>query len=328
MVNNKKSYSVAIIVINFRTPELITECLSKMSSTFENERVKLVVVDNDSQDDSVEKLGIWINQQPYASRITLVESQYNGGFSYGNNLGIKAVEADYYLLLNSDAYLVADCLDRLLIEIDKDKKIGIVSPKLTWPDSTPQESTFRFHHPLSEFIDQSKTGYISRLFSNYIVAHPVQEADVNVEWTSFACVLIKKSLIEDIGLLDDEFFMYFEDVDYCFQASKSGWLVRHIPKVSAVHLRGGSSDVKKNTQLKKELPKYYYQSRTRIYFKCYGWLGLFFANILWYMGRSIALLRMILGSKKMHGIKGQARGIWTNFFNPKGPFTHPSEVNK
>ncbi len=91
------------------------------------------------------------------------------------------------------------------------------------------------------------------------------------------------------------YFMYFEDVEFCHRAGKAGWKIVHNPAAHIVHLRGGSSPVKKNTTQKKQLPRYFYESRARYFYQVYGWLGLTAANLLWWLGRTISKTRQYLG---------------------------------
>ena len=123
--------------------------------------------------------------------------------------------------------------------------------------------------------------------------------------------------------MDDGFFMYFEDVEFCFRARKAGWDIIHNPDAHVVHLRGGSSPVKEFTKMKKRLPRYYYASRTRYFNKLYGWNGLIVANLLWYAGRSISKLRELFMRKEQHICDNQWIDIWTNWLNPEKPFKHP-----
>ena len=137
--------------------------------------------------------------------------------------------------------------------------------------------------------------------------------------------MISAECIAKTGYLDEGFFMYFEDVEYCHRMCRTGFKVFHNPAASAVHLRGGSSSVKKNIATKKRLPKYYYQSRCRFYYKKYGYLGLFTTNIFWYLGRGVSLTRQFMGRKDKSALKSQWKDIWSNFFNPLGPYSHPGK---
>jgi len=229
---------------------------------------------------------------------------------------MNAIDADYYLLLNSDTIVRQEAIAKLMDIANQFPDVGMFSPRLEWEDGKAQESCFRFHHPLSEIIQPACTGIVDNLLKRYVVALPVCDAISRPEWTSFACVLIRKQVFLDVGLMDDDFFMYYEDSEFCFRAKKAGWGILNNPEARVVHLRGGSSNVKSNAEARKRLPKYYYESRTKYYYKCFGCGGLFFANICWILGRSISMLRELTGNKKPHVCEKQWFDIWTNFFTP------------
>ena len=227
------------------------------------------------------------------------------------------------MLLNSDT-LVRPKAIRILLETALHfPEAGLVSPRLEWPDGTGQESCFRFQTPFSELIGASQTGMVERLLRKYIIAMPVQTQVAWPQWTSFACVLIKAEVFKKIGLLDEGYFMYFEDVEFCHRARKAGYKIVHNPDARVVHLRGGSSPVKEQTRLKKRVPKYFYESRTRYFCQTYGWAGLTSANLLWWMGRLISRTRQSMGRSDKAAIEGQWLDIWTNWFNPLKSYTLP-----
>jgi GT2 family glycosyltransferase len=162
------------------------------------------------------------------------------------NLGVKELDAEFYLLVNSDTLLRGGAIASMLAALGGDPEVGAVSPRLEWPDSAPQESCFRFHSPASELISSSGTGLVLRALSSSEVPLRVSDADTNPEWTSFACIMIRQSVFEQVGLLDDGYFMYYEDVEFCYRARRAGWKIANHPASRVVHLRGGSSSVKSN----------------------------------------------------------------------------------
>lgn len=319
------SVDTAIVIVNYQTAGMLIDCISKMLDTIDFKSVAICIVDNFSNDGSYETIKDWVEDKQLSENVLLVRAATNGGFSAGNNIGIKAISAKYYLLLNSDAYIKQSSIDRLKKTFTLDPKIGLASPRLTWEDGTPQESTFNFFHPITEFVHQANTGVISSRLQKYVVAEAVNATARVVPWTSFACVMISSECIAKVGYLDEGFFMYFEDVEYCDRMRRTGFKVFHNPTASAVHLRGGSSSVKKNIARKKRLPKYYYQSRSRFYFKKYGYLGLFTANMFWYFGRGVSLCRQWMGRKDKAALEGQWKDIWANFSSPLAPYSHPGE---
>lgn len=316
---------VSIVIVNFQTPQLTVDCLDALDK--ENSKVvqfNTLIVDNNSGDDSVKVLDAWINSSRYTSQYQLVAHISNNGFSSGNNIGINASNGEFVLLLNSDTIVRPGAIELLVKTLRDNPKMGMASPRLEWPDGTPQESCFRFHRPINELIRSAATGPITRLFKRYEVPLRVSDNVIHPEWTSFACVLIRRQVFDDIGLLDEEFFMYFEDVDFCQRARKAGWSIINNPSAHVVHLRGGSSPVKSQAAKKKRLPRYFYESRSRYYFKYFGRTGLLAANLFWHLGSCIGLLRKLLNPNYQLNIcERQWRDIWINFRDPTAPYIHP-----
>lgn len=315
---------LCIVLLNYKTPDMLIDCLESLLEEARTLSAKVVVVDNRSEDDSLPRISDWITRRAAADVVELVASDYNGGFSFGNNLGISHIDADLYLLLNSDTIIRKDAIATLVQHALDYPEVGLVSPRLEWLDSEPQESCFRYYRPISQLLRASSTGLIKRIFPAAEVALRVVDVDSEPEWTSFACVLIRKEVMDQIGLLDQEYFMYFEDIDYCYRARQAGWTIRNCIDARVVHLRGGSSPVKENQSQRKRQARYYYESRTRYFFKTYGWFGLLAANVLWSAGWLIAMVRSGLQqSFQSTTCESEWRDIWINFLSPKKPFVHP-----
>lgn len=124
----------------------------------------MVVVDNCSHNGSVTTIANWIAGPDDKNIVRLIKSETNVGFSGGNNLGTRSVDADYYLLLKSDTIVRPGAIAKLLATAESNRKAGIISPRLEWPDGTPQESCFRYLSPMSEFIGAARTGPITAFF--------------------------------------------------------------------------------------------------------------------------------------------------------------------
>lgn len=314
---------LSVVIVNYRTPKLVTDCLASLLPEINGIDARVVVVDNRSDDNSPEVIRAWMATHDVQAKVTFIQSNHNAGFAAGNNIGIKACSAKYYLLLNSDTLIRPGAIRIILDTATTFPEAGFISPRLEWPDGTGQESCFRFPSPLSELCDASDTGLIDRFFGKYIVAMPVQTQIAQPEWTSFACVLIKDEVFHQVGLLDEGYFMYFEDIEFCHRAHQTGWKIVHNPVAHVVHLRGGSSPVKKQTLIKKRVPKYFYESRTRYFYQTYGWLGLTLANLLWWLGRIVSGTRQLLGRPDKAVVERKWLDNWTNWLNPIKPYTVP-----
>ena len=316
------SIRLNITIVNYRTPKLVIDCLASLVKEVELGKHLVVVVDNASGDDSIEQIDRAIAKNQWGDFVRVVASPVNGGFSAGNNIGIKSAIADAYLLLNSDTIVRPGAISRLLQAMADNPEAGLISPRLEWLDGTPQISCFRYRSPASELIRAAASSFVTKPFKEYDVPVPVSSEPSQPEWTSFACVLIRHEVIEQIGLMDEGYFMYFDDIDYCRKARNAGWEILHLPQARVVHLRGGSSSVKADVAARKRPKQYYYASRSRYFTTFYGSLGLAIANLSWLAGRSISLIRELLGNKQPHTCEYEARDIWHNWRDPMKPFLH------
>ncbi|WPF89311.1 glycosyltransferase family 2 protein [Cyanobacterium aponinum AL20118] len=329
MSQQKNSLYLCIIIVNYRTPKLVIDCLNSLVSEISSlPPSKVIIVDNNSGDDSVDLIQDAISSSHWQDWVELLKSEVNGGFSYGNNLGIKKIDADNYLLLNSDTIIHSGAIATLLDALTKYPEGGIFSPRLEWLDGEPQISCFRNRSPINELINSAKTGIITKILNKYDVPLPLTDQVMEVEWTSFACVLIRKEVIEKIGLMDEDYFMYFDDIDYCRRTREAGWQIIHYPFARVVHLRGGSGSVKKDIATRKRPPAYLYASRSRYFAKFYGILGLWIANLLWLVGRSVSYIREIFERKPPQTCTLEARDIWLNWYNPLKPYLQEDQKDE
>ncbi|HHJ21098.1 MAG TPA: glycosyltransferase family 2 protein [Gammaproteobacteria bacterium] len=320
---------LALVILNYCTPDLVTDCLATVLPEIKGLPAKVVIVDNASPDDSVERISAWLFNNDVNQQCVLLVSEVNGGFSAGNNLGIRALKARYYLLLNSDTLIRPGSLKTLLETARADSQAGLISPRLEWPDGEPQISCFRFISPLHELLRISSLGLLARIFPKHVVSIPVTDQASSPQWTSFACVLIRREVFESVGLLDKGYFMYFDDTDFCQRAVNNGWRILHEPKSRVVHLRGGSSSVKRQSQRRKRVPAYFYLSRSR-YFRAHycGRAGLLAANLLWYAGWVLGRLKQLAGKEPPPVCEKEWLDIWKGFMTRQIPFSETLEVRQ
>lgn len=314
---------LGIVIVNYRTPALVVDCLTSLVSEIQVGRDRAIVVDNASGDDSVERIEAAIAHNQWSEWVQVLASPTNGGFSAGNNLGLQALDADAYLLINSDTLVRPGALNALKQALQARSDAGIFGPRLEWPDGTPQISCFRHRSPWSEVIAAAATGLVTQLLKSFDVPLPVTDSPIEPDWISFACVLVRREVVEDIGLMDEGYFMYREDNDYCRRAQEAGWKILYWPAARVVHLRGGSGPVKAAISNRKRPPQYLYASRARYFAKFYGKTGLWAANLLWLTGRSLSFVRESVGRKAPHTCEREALDIWTNWWEPMKPPSLP-----
>lgn len=216
---------VSIIIVSWNSREYLIGCLM---SLYEEDLpwAEIIVVDNGSSDGSPEAV------EELFPEVTLIRSDENLGFAKANNVGIMASSGKYVCLMNSDVVVLGGCLEALKGRMDSDTSAGLVSPKVLNPDMTLQPTCRRF--PSIKGALLSAIGLDSR---NYMPHDGLQEAEA----VSGCFMLVRRDAIDQAGLLDERFFFYAEDKDWCRRIKNSGWKIIYLPEAKAVHYGGSSS---------------------------------------------------------------------------------------
>ncbi|WP_226663873.1 glycosyltransferase family 2 protein [Microbulbifer aggregans] len=311
-MNNPNTVDLAVIIVNYKTPKLVIDCLDSLYPELSNIKSRVIVVDNASGDNSLSQIEKWLKSKRNEERhlTHLVQSEKNGGFSAGNNLGIRQVKAKKYLLLNSDTIVRSKAIEKLLRRMDENPEIGALGPRLEYLDETPQISAFRKRTVTSEFIRGAELSVVTRFLKHKKVSIDLDQVNQVIDWVSFACVLIRHEVIEKVGLMDDRFFMYFEDIEYCNRIKGAGYKIEQEPLARVVHLRGGTSTVKSSLAKRKRLPRYFYESRARYFTLLGGRSTLMAANFAWMFGRIFRLIKLTRGLRGLQSVKSEWKDIW------------------
>ncbi len=282
---------IAVVIVNYRTPTLTIDCLSSLKSEVEaNQGTQVFVVDNNSGDNSNPEINSAIQSNGWSSWVQVLPQDRNGGFSFGNNAAIRPFDTklprpEFFWLLNSDTIVRPGALQALLDALDAHPNFGLAGSRLENRDGTGQVSAFRFPGIVSEFLSAMRLGILDRLCSNYLVAPGVCEEQPNEpDWLAGASLLIKREVFEEVGLLDEEYFLYFEEVDFCSRAQKAGWRCLYVPDSRVIHLVGQSSGVTASNAAERRLPSYWFESRRRFFLQKYGKVRYTLANVSWLIG--------------------------------------------
>lgn len=234
---------VSIVILSYNNKKLIGQCLAALKKWVKNgEEIELIVVDNASNDDSVEYLR-------KLKDIVLLESKENLGFAGGNNLGISYAldhKADYIMLLNNDVVIKNAFWQPLVEFLEENDKVGVVGPKIYFAPG------YEFHRERYSPKERGRViwyagGEID--WDNVLAYHRgVDEVDrgqydrpEETEFVSGCCLLARREVWEKVGLLDEKYFLYYEDSDFCLRAKKKGWQVFYFPGAKIWHLNAGSS---------------------------------------------------------------------------------------
>jgi hypothetical protein len=225
---------LSIVIVNFNGLGHLENCLASLAAYAPAAATEIVVVDNASTDGSAAMVGRWPD-------IRLVPLPVNRGFSAGNNAGISVSSGDLILLLNNDTVVPAGALDRLIETLDAHPEAAIAGPRLIDGEGRVELSFGPMISPLGELRQKLVTGLYERRFapvSRWVEARTRRER--YVDWVSGACLLVRRRVAEAVGGLDERFFLYTEDVDFCASVRATGWKVLFTPSAEIVHLRGRS----------------------------------------------------------------------------------------
>jgi N-acetylglucosaminyl-diphospho-decaprenol L-rhamnosyltransferase len=292
-----------VIIVNYKTADLTIDAMASLGP--ELGRIpgsRAIVVDNDSRDGSGARLKEAIASRGWNRWATLIEAERNGGFAYGNNVGIRAAQAEglrpaYVHLLNPDTIVRPGALTTLLAFMDTHPEAGIAGSRLEDPDGTPQRSGFRFPGVMSELDAGLRLGVVSRLLRRWEVAPPVQERDCQVDWVAGASMIIRDKVLDDVGLLDESYFMYYEEVDFILRARRAGWSCWYVPESHVVHLVGQASGVTDPQKQRRRRPAYWFESRRRYFVRHLGPIGAGLADLAFAAGHVSWRARRVLQGK-------------------------------
>ncbi len=259
-----------VVIVNFRVATLVVDCLHSIARELvQSPNTRVAICENRSGDASANVIQRAIEANGWETWCSLTVSAVNLGFTGGNNLLIRpALQSDdppdYVLLLNPDTIIRPLAFKALIDFMDQNPGVGIAGSRLEDLDGTPQRSAFRFTSPLGEFESQIKFGPITWLLSRWVVAPPVVDHACVTDWVAGASMIVRRGVFEQIGLLDEGYFTYFDDIDFCFTAGRRGWPTWYVPASRVVHLVGQSTGV--NASLRR-VPSYVLEARRRYFLK-------------------------------------------------------------
>lgn len=253
---------LSIAIVNWNTRDLLRQCLDSVFENLDGVESEVIVVDNGSSDGSTDMV------RAHFPRVNLIDAGENLGFTRANNLAYRESSGDYFLLLNSDTVVQHGALATLVRFLDENPVAGAVGSRLLNPDHTLQRSCSPFPTPTSELFDAlylSKLFPKSRIFGSYAMSYWDFDRVREVDFAGGSCLLLRRTALEQVGPLDEEYFMYSEEADLCYRLKLGGWKVYFQPEARVVHYGGQSSRLDVN-RTSVEL----YRSKYRFMKKHYG----------------------------------------------------------
>jgi GT2 family glycosyltransferase len=257
-----KNPDLSIIIVNYNAKKFLDACLSSLYNTIKQYTYEVIVIDNASCDDSVQFLN---KKHPKVKILVNIE---NIGYAKANNQGIKISRGNFILLLNPDTLVSESSINNMMHYLMKFSDSGIVGPKVMNPGNKLQwDSCGSYLTPLTLFLKESGLEKLfphNKLLGKRLLRYWDRNSSRNVDWVSGVCLLIKKEILDDIGLLDERFFAYMEDMDICRRANEKKWRVVYLHDTKITHEASSSWQNATKQQLfisivseKKYLKKYY-----------------------------------------------------------------------
>jgi N-acetylglucosaminyl-diphospho-decaprenol L-rhamnosyltransferase len=269
-----KPIPVAIIIVSYKSAALTIACLRTIDQErFEGDLgIKVVVVDAASGD--AQAIAEAIQKNSWSSWATVVEAPRNGGFAYGNNLAYRHIcregAPDYIHLLNPDTELRRGAVVALVRFLETHPAVGIAGSSFENLDGSDWPYAFRFPSVLSELEGGLGFGLVTRLLRRAVVAVEMGPSSQPIDWVSGASMMVRRSVFDAVGGLDEDFFLYFEETDFCFRAKKAGFPTWYVPESRVMHIAGQSSNVTGIKAAPTRLPAYWFESRRRYFLKNHG----------------------------------------------------------
>lgn len=289
---------VFIIIVNWNTAEILRECLRSIQKNTVGIAYRVCVVDNGSTDGSAEMIATEFPS------VRLIRNETNLGFAAANNQGIRIAEGRYVLLLNSDTQVTEGALDTMVAFADQDSNLGILGPRLVGIDGSVELSAAQFpslfkslivHFPLLRYL-LSKEGH------SFLTRTDQCTVPCDVGFVNGAGMLVRREAIAQVGVLDEDYFMYGEDLDWCYRMRKHGWRVVYAPQAEIVHLRNRSGAAKWGDsrmaahRLAEQL--FYRKSYGKVTAAAFRFM-LMFTSLVRYV-RHFALCRILSGDKRAY----------------------------
>lgn len=223
---------LSIIILNYKTRGLLKQCLRGIQLFDLKMDYEIIVVDNHSHDGTPEMM------REEFPEIKFIASPVNRGHAGGINLGLKEAKGKYLLLLNTDIAVLNNAIKKMYDFMESHPKVGLAGPKLLNPDGSIQFSCLRFPRFLTPIYRRTALGklpFAKKELKRYLMADFNHQSSRPVDWMLGACIIARKEAMEKVGLMDERFFLYFEDVDWCRRFWQAGYDVYYIAEVELVH---------------------------------------------------------------------------------------------
>jgi GT2 family glycosyltransferase len=259
---------VSIIILNYKSTRLVRQCLKTIRLLAPQVRHEVIVVDNGSGDDC----GAAVAREYPSARF--IDAQANLGFAAGNNLGIRQAQGRHLLLLNPDITIRPGSVEALVDYMDREPTVGVAGPRLVKGNGESDESCFRYPSPWTPICRRTPLGqtrFGRRELDRYLITDYDRRSTRDVDWVLGAAMMVRRRALDQVGPLDERYFLYFEDADWCRSFQAAGWRVSHFADAEMVHYHEKES-AKGNPLLALRKPAFRAHIHSCLkYFRKWGW---------------------------------------------------------
>lgn len=308
---------VAVIIVTYKCAELAIESLRSIAAERPAEPsllVRAIVVDNASGDYGT--IAEAVDKNHWSAWVTLVAAPKNGGFAYGNNVGIERAYVDgtpdYVYLLNPDAEVRRGAIGKLVDFLETHPDVGIAGSSFENPDGSDWPLAFRFPSSLSELEAGIRFRIATRLLGRWTVARTMTPIAQPVDWICGASMMIRQPVFEAIGGLDENYFLYFEETDFCRRALLAGFATWYVPESRVMHIMGQSTKVTDPKAALARLPTYWFDSRRRYFLLSFGVAKAMIIDIIAILAHSFGAVKRRIRGRTHTGVPHFARDLLHN----------------
>lgn len=286
MKQGNSNQDVSVIIVNYNTEGLLRDAIGRLLAATAQMSIKIVIVDNASKDNSVALI------RSIFPRCDLIANETNVGFGRANNQALHLAEGRYVLLLNTDAFVSPDTLDKTIAYMDAHPRCGILGVKLVGRDGQLQPSARYFPTPWNLFLQ--RTG-LNRFFKGVRMVDDMAWDHASVrqcDWVPGCYYLVRKEVIDQVGLFDPRYFLYYEEVDHCLAAKRAGWEVVFYPDTTVIHIGGESARSESEiTPSGRQIEVFQIESELLYFRKNHGVAGVWMDVLLATLGDAIIVLK-------------------------------------
>ncbi|MCL4263015.1 MAG: glycosyltransferase family 2 protein [Anaerolineae bacterium] len=288
-------YQLSIVIVSWNVRDLLRDCLYSIEQTRGNLAVETIVVDSASTDGSPAMVAAEFPQ------VTLITANENVGFPRGNNMGIAKAHGRYILLLNPDTVLHDNALVHMVDYLENHLDVGVVGAQLLNDDGSVQSSRRRFPTLITAFFESTwlQSRAPQHILTRYYALDTPDNQTAEVDWVMGACLMTRQEIAQTIGGLDEGYFMYSEELDWCHRIKMAGWRVVYLPTAQVTHYQGKSSE-----QVVAQRHIYFNRAKLRYFRKYHGRVPAFVLRLFLLLNY---LVQMALEAGK--GVLGHKRPL-------------------